>query len=591
MVFAIITAVSYLYISNMQEYIKNSSLEKLEIIGSATNDKINLYVQQQQDKVELFNTRKYLYNKLTQYARQKTTKTQVIIENILEFAYSKEEDIIDIVILDNDYDIIASKLKKVTSQNSFLLNLKQKTSTSSQLKLVFKNTSTAPLLYISSPLFNKDRLIGTTIFIIKLNYFNKFLTNKKQLGQTGEVFMSVKSKNKLIIFTPLKETSHPVISQNQTLIDCAFSKEHHQDSDTKRLQETVDYRGKAVVFSLHHNKILQLIILVKQDLAEIMEPIERIKLNQLIILCIGSLFILLTGLFISNKMIEIINNLVRITSNISDGKLNERINIDSDDEFGTLARSVNKMADFMINANAISEAKVIEKTKLLQESNKNLSRIIKSLSHDIKTPLTVINGYLEEIDDGLVKVEDLPKVTAILKKETAYLNELSTEVIRYIQSKEVITDKKEKILLEEFLNQEVYPLLRITQGVELKCECSSTEQILFNKTALKKILVNLLHNASKYTTSGYITIKQQKHTLLVEDTGIGIDPQYAENIFEPFFGLDESRNRELNGFGLGLSIAKNLARSNDYELELDSSYKNGCRFVLKQVKIKRNSLS
>ena len=217
----------------------------------------------------------------------------------------------------------------------------------------------------------------------------------------------------------------------------------------------------------------------------------------------------------------------------------------------------------------------------LKTNNTNLSSIIKSLSHDIKTPLTIIDGYLEECEDDLVSKEEMPEVIKILKKETAYLNELSSEVITYIQSQEIISQKS-TIPLKEFLHAEVCPLLRVANEVVLKCEIDESDTVEFNPIALKKILVNLLHNASKYTTEGSITTKVEDQNIIIEDTGIGIDSEHIESIFEPFVCLDESKNREKNGFGLGLSIAKNLAQSNGYELILDEGYRDGCRFILKK---------
>jgi two-component system sensor histidine kinase SaeS len=204
-----------------------------------------------------------------------------------------------------------------------------------------------------------------------------------------------------------------------------------------------------------------------------------------------------------------------------------------------------------------------------------------SLSHDIKTPLTIIDGYIEEIEDNIVSKEEMPKVLAILKKETAYLNELSSEVISYVQSKDEVT-QKETLFLKKFLHAEVYPLLRVTKEVELKCEISKTDCIEFNPMALKKILINLLHNAIKYTSSGTITVKLHANKLMIEDTGFGINIEDAERIFDPFFCLDESRNREKSGFGLGLSIARNLAQRNGYRLTLDNTYVSGSRFILEE---------
>jgi two-component system sensor histidine kinase SaeS len=118
------------------------------------------------------------------------------------------------------------------------------------------------------------------------------------------------------------------------------------------------------------------------------------------------------------------------------------------------------------------------------------------------------------------------------------------------------------------------------QNVTLHCDISNDAHIYFDSMALKNILVNLLYNASKYTEEGSITLRVTEDKIIVEDTGIGIDIQAKDTVFKPFVCLDSSKNRKKSGFGLGLSIAKNLAEKNDYKLELDNAYTHGCRFVL-----------
>jgi len=215
----------------------------------------------------------------------------------------------------------------------------------------------------------------------------------------------------------------------------------------------------------------------------------------------------------------------------------------------------------------------------LKKNNAQLNNMILSLSHDIKTPLTIIEGYLEELEDGIVTEEQKPEVLATLKKETAYINELSSEVIHYLQSLDGNV-KKECIVLKDFLHDEVCPLIRTPKAVELKCEIQEGFDIVFDRIGLKSILVNLLHNATKHTEKGSITVKSFENGIIIEDTGIGISNKDAEMILEPFYCADESKNREKSGFGLGLSIAKNLAENNEYRLRLDGGYCEGCRFLL-----------
>ena len=603
MVLLAITTISYFYVNDMNSYIKSSSTQKLELLGEVTNEKVNLYVQQMKDKVEFFNTRKFLYEKLLEYDKSKNSDIKSIVEGILKFSYSKEKDIVNILVLDSAFNVIAAKRQGETLKNSFLSDIKKTTRMTPLIKLIFKNIKTVPMLYISAPILKDKKLIGTTVFVITLSYLNDILTKNNKIGKTGEILMGIKSNDKLVIFTPMKESPYPKVCLNKNFVQYIFKENHTKDFSNQTIREAYDYRKQHVIFSLHYNKLLEVMILVKEDMAELMQPVDKIKYFQYIVLFVSILLITLASILIARQMLKVIDNIVRITSNISNGKFDERIDITTKDELGVLAKSVNKMADIMINANAISEAKVVEKTKLLQESNselqqlsiqlketviklenhnENLSIIIKSLSHDIKTPLTIINGYLEEIDDGLVECEDISNVTAILKKETAYLNELTSEVIGYIQSKETTVITREVITLKDFFQDEIYPILRVASQVDFVCHFTSEDKIIFNRIALKKIFINLLHNASKYTTQGYIATSMHYNSIYVEDTGIGIDAQFATKIFEPFVALDESRNREKNGFGLGLSIAQNLAKTNGYNLRIDSSYTKGSRFILER---------
>jgi len=215
----------------------------------------------------------------------------------------------------------------------------------------------------------------------------------------------------------------------------------------------------------------------------------------------------------------------------------------------------------------------------LKRNNHHLNAMILSLSHDIKTPLTIIDGYLEEIADGLIDSDKLPQTIVILQKETHYLNELSSEAIAYIKSLESVPHQ-ESINLYSFITQEILPLIPIKPTIELHCDIDPQEIIHFHPLALKKILLNLLDNANKFTPSGSIKIYSDHQTISIEDSGIGIDASASQEIFKPFVSLDESKNRKYGGFGLGLSIAKNLALSNGYDVRLDTRYTEGSRFVL-----------
>jgi two-component system sensor histidine kinase SaeS len=93
--------------------------------------------------------------------------------------------------------------------------------------------------------------------------------------------------------------------------------------------------------------------------------------------------------------------------------------------------------------------------------------------------------------------------------------------------------------------------------------------------------MNILSNAIIHTETGYVKIYNDKQTMFFENTGEEIKNEYKTKIFEPFFTIDKSKNRKTVGFGLGLSIVRNLSTNNNYEVALYSSNKHKTTFYLK----------
>jgi two-component system sensor histidine kinase SaeS len=219
----------------------------------------------------------------------------------------------------------------------------------------------------------------------------------------------------------------------------------------------------------------------------------------------------------------------------------------------------------------------------LKEKNSELSWMVRSFAHDFRTPLTIIEGNIEAIEDGLISDEKLPSILHKLKSETKYMNELLSDVLSFIQSMKSIVDKEE-IELKTFIDNEVFMLVELDSNVKFVNETMQCSKISFTKTDLKKILINLIDNSIKYTKDGTIRIYCKENALIIEDTGIGIDPKECDSIFKAFYTIDESKNRKKSGFGLGLCISKNLAQKNDYTLKCDSNYTKGCRMILTPLK-------
>ena len=219
----------------------------------------------------------------------------------------------------------------------------------------------------------------------------------------------------------------------------------------------------------------------------------------------------------------------------------------------------------------------------LKQKNQNLSDMLISMAHDIKTPLTILNGYLEEIEDGFIPKEELPAILTHMKNEIKYLNELTTDMLEFISSMQNGKNISE-INLYEFINNEILSLLPSKKNIKLTNLIDDNFTVEFNKTDLKKVCINLLSNALRYTKEGEIKIYNQDKNILFENNGEKIEEKYRKKIFEPFFTISKSKNRKISGFGLGLSIVKNLCKNNNHDCYLKENRDEKTIFVVATLK-------
>ena len=206
----------------------------------------------------------------------------------------------------------------------------------------------------------------------------------------------------------------------------------------------------------------------------------------------------------------------------------------------------------------------------LKQKNQNLSNLLISMAHDIKTPITILNGYVEEIEDGIVSTDEMPQVLKHMKEEVKFLNELTIDILNFITS----TQKnkiKQKINFYSLVQKEIFPILPKREDLKYINEIDKDFLIEFNQIDFKKVSLNLINNAIRHTKNGYIKIYNDKESIMFENNGEEIKEEFKDKIFEPFFTISKSKNRKKSGFGLGLSIVKNLCSNNGYTCTLQRS--------------------
>lgn len=231
-----------------------------------------------------------------------------------------------------------------------------------------------------------------------------------------------------------------------------------------------------------------------------------------------------------------------------------------------------------------------QKTKAdFQRQEISSKKMLSNISHDIKTPLTVILGYLEIIRLGNPDDEALQKVEEKAKQVMELINQFFT--LAKLEAGDMKIEIS-KINLTELCKKNILSFYDILLQKNFEVDISIPEHDIFvqgDTASIQRILFNLISNAIRYGSDGnYIgfSLREEKHHAYVDviDKGQGIEKEFASNVFERLYTMEDSRNRKIQGNGLGLTIAQNLACQLGGTITLDSKPNKKTVFTVKLKK-------
>ena len=220
------------------------------------------------------------------------------------------------------------------------------------------------------------------------------------------------------------------------------------------------------------------------------------------------------------------------------------------------------------------------------EASRVKTVFLQQISHEIRTPLNLLSGFAQLLTTPDVELDEQSKaqINNGMIDNTGRITSLVSKILDLsdLISKTEL-DKKDRVVAMDIASQAADTCgIRTAEGISFAIQEASTAnnlELTTNKQASVRILSLLLENAVKYTGQGAVTLrivtKENLLYFLVEDTGIGVPPEEAEHIFEHFVQLDDYRE----GTGIGLSLARTLARRLGGDVVLDTSYSFGARFV------------
>jgi signal transduction histidine kinase len=220
----------------------------------------------------------------------------------------------------------------------------------------------------------------------------------------------------------------------------------------------------------------------------------------------------------------------------------------------------------------------------LQGVEERRRELTSDLAHELRSPITVIHGYLEMIDAGMTEFS--PEIKSQMQQETSRLIGLVNDVLELSRVEDgCLSLQLEPIDLPRLLKGIVTSFT--TASLEAQCELildivSDLPLAYADCDRLKQILINLVSNAITYTPKGQVTLRagiaNDRLWIAIEDTGIGIAPENIPKIFERFWRADPSRNSNTGGIGIGLAITKRLLELHGSALEVKSQLGKGSTF-------------
>ena len=301
---------------------------------------------------------------------------------------------------------------------------------------------------------------------------------------------------------------------------------------------------------------------------------KRFAKNRLLILyTFGSfIFFLLVCLFIISRIQKRFskkfeNSLDKLKMFTQDYNLDSEIRIHNEENF----------IEFSILQKAFKNMLI----RLKEQSQMQID-FVNNASHELKTPIFVLKGYVDMLNDwGKNDKEVLDESLVILKKEIQNMQDLTEKLLFLAKSKNLVVEKN-NISLDNVL-KEVIDNLSFAYPKQ-KINYISSEIFIDSDIALLKLLFkNLIENAIKYGKDNPINIelkKEKKVKVIIEDFGVGISEKALPHIFERFYREDEARNREIKSYGLGLSIVKEIIALLNIDIQIESQINKGTKITL-----------
>lgn len=306
---------------------------------------------------------------------------------------------------------------------------------------------------------------------------------------------------------------------------------------------------------------------------EVYEPIKTIRWIIYYGMFISIGLVIIVSVWMARYLTKPITQIKNAAQNIADGDVDQQIDLNRNDEFGTLADSLNQMA-----------MKLREDTEQIKRYAEHQRQFFADITHELRNPLHTISASLEMLELDGISEEKRQQYRKNARSQVERINRLFKDLVtlqRYDSD-------------EYFIEKQVFNLATISEhmwewhtekaqdkGLSLQVDKNSCKAV-GDPGKIEQVVDNLISNAIKYTNEGTVDLRYYEQDswviVEVEDSGIGISEEHLGRLFDRFYRTDKARSRDKGGTGLGLAVVKSILNAHGTDIEVESTPGKGSVF-------------
>ncbi|MGO3732631.1 MAG: ATP-binding protein [Vagococcus sp.] len=417
------------------------------------------------------------------------------------------------------------------------------------------------------------------------NIQNQNWTLKQSLDTTKNILHN--QKVGFFLLDPKRIANYPAEVEGQTAKNIISDDELKTLKEGKAIKKTVvdkTFAGKSLTVAVHIQPLFSTpdfefegLLLVYQPSSNIDESVSALTQNLFKGFIISTVIALIISYILAKFQVNRINRMRKATNQISSGNFDVHLEVKNNDELDDLADDFNKMAV------ALKESR--EEIERQEERRRNF---MADVAHEMRTPLTTINGLLEGLAYGAIPENQEEKCLTLMQNETKRLIRLVNENLDY----EKILTNQISIVIQELDATDI--LATVLEQLKAKADDKGNILILESLEPVEvfadydrfvQIMVNIITNAIQFTENGQIRVSAYRgymETFIkISDTGIGMSEEQRLNIWDRYYKADPSRkNTKYGESGLGLSIVDQLVRLHGGKIVVESELDMGTTFTI-----------